>query len=331
MFGVWFYHHNWFRHALEDHPERFWREGIARAYAAILALLGLAAFVGGVFMLLSFLVDVIAGDVLWGSGMREQLSAGISLLAVGFPLWYFTWKEFQAQAQRADDNGERARRSLIRRIYLYLVLFVGVAGGMAAAVRILFVFLNALLGEGFSGFGHDFLDGLQYLLVFVIVLWYHWSVLRDDSRMEKEVLSRRYAAFPVGVVGQTEFAQGVEKTLQRRAPQMPVTLLPPRDVAIPEDIRAIILPRSLLLSAPSTLLFQLEQFSGPKVVVPDEESPGWLWASDGKDALAAVLRLAEGYASGGGRRPAWWMVVLYVLGAFFGVQMLIALLSFFAD
>ncbi len=324
MAVVWAYHQHWFRRSLAALDDPTWREGLERTYALLLSLAGLAAAAGGVSVLLSFLVDSSVGGVLWGSALRERLSGGLSFLAVGLPLWNSAWRGQQALAQRDDETGARARRSLLRRGYLYLVLFVSVIGGMASAVRLLFVLLNAVLGRNFFGFGRDFLDSLQLLAVFGVLLGYHWRALQEDARLEKASLARQYAAFLVGVVGETGFAQGVAEAIHRRAPQIPVTLLPPQNAAPPSDLRLLILPRSLLLRAPEAARSAWESFAGPKLVLPDE-TPGWIWASDGKDAAKMVQGLAEGEPPGGGARPLW-QTVLYVLLALFGLQLAISVL-----
>ncbi len=324
MLGVWAYHRGWLLRSLDALESRGWREGLGRTYALLLSLAGLAATVGGAAVLLSFLVDVSVGGVPWGSGMRERLSGGLSLVAVGLPLWAYAWRGQQSEALREDERGARARRSLLRRGYLYLVLFVGVMGGMASAVRLLFVLLNAFLGGDFAGFGRDFLDSLQFLVIFGVLLGYHWSVLRTDSVMEKAPLARRYADFLVGVVGETGFAQGVADAIHRRAAQIPVRPLAPQGEAIPEGVRLLILPRSLLVNSPEDAPSAWKSFAGPKIVFPDE-TPGWVWAPDGKDVAGMVQRLAEGEPAGGGTRPVW-MIVLYVLGALFGLQIAISLL-----
>ena len=58
-----------------------------------------------------------------------------------------TWRPMQAEALADGDVGEHARRSTIRRVYLYLALFAGVIGGMASAVGLVYQLVNALLSN----------------------------------------------------------------------------------------------------------------------------------------------------------------------------------------
>ena len=77
----------------------------------------------------------------------------------------------QADALSTGELGDHARRSLIRKAYLYLVLFVSVIGGMATAVGLVYILLRVLLT---GDLGNDFVDSLlnliQLLFLFGVVL-----------------------------------------------------------------------------------------------------------------------------------------------------------------
>ena len=52
-----------------------------------------------------------------------------------------------SRSPAAGNAGDHARRSIIRRVYLYLALFVSVVGGMIVAVTLLNILLRALFGN----------------------------------------------------------------------------------------------------------------------------------------------------------------------------------------
>jgi hypothetical protein len=103
-------------------------------------------------------------------------------MLVGLPLWIFTWLRIEKQARDEGPSGMHARRSIVRKAYLYLALFASVIGGMAAAVALVFQLLSAVLtGNTTSDFLPSVLKSLQLLLLFAVVLLYHLYTLRRDG------------------------------------------------------------------------------------------------------------------------------------------------------
>ena len=68
----------------------------------------------------------------------------------------------QAEAFAEGEVGEHARRSVIRKFYLYLVLFAAVIGGMATAVALVYQLIRVVLnGDTGAGFANDLLNLVQ--------------------------------------------------------------------------------------------------------------------------------------------------------------------------
>src|SRR5690606_33251628 len=116
---------------------------------------------------------------------------------VGLPLWLMTWRPMQAQALQTDDEGEHARRSVIRRFYLYFVLFATVIGGMIAAGNFVFRLIDYALGGGTSNLLSSTLNSLQSLILFVVLAWYHLSALRKDTESKADMLEEKQSQFNV--------------------------------------------------------------------------------------------------------------------------------------
>ena len=122
--------------ALPDEPHR---AELKRLYHYILSLAGLVATFVGLQMLITFLLDaLLSQQVLWGSALRQNLAAALSTLAIGLPLWIFAWRPMLREAAAEGEAGDRARRSMVRKGYLFLVLFAAVLGIMFSAGVLLY-------------------------------------------------------------------------------------------------------------------------------------------------------------------------------------------------
>src|SRR5450759_3627881 len=121
--GVWAYYGSWLGRSMFEVPDAPRRSGLRRLYAYILSAIGLGAAFIGLRMLLAFVVDALLGGQAWGGTLRLNLTAALSTLGVGLPLWLLTWRPMQAEALSPGDAGDHARRSLVRKSYLYLALF----------------------------------------------------------------------------------------------------------------------------------------------------------------------------------------------------------------
>lgn len=147
-FGVvWAYYGKWLNQqfAFDENLPR--RESKQRLYFYILSLLGLGATIFGVLSLFSVFIDLLLGrSYLSQGGFSEPLSGALATLIIGLPVWLATWRRMQTQALTDTDMGDHARRSVIRKAYLYLVLFASVIGGMGTAGTLVFELINVALG-----------------------------------------------------------------------------------------------------------------------------------------------------------------------------------------
>jgi hypothetical protein len=166
-----------------------------------------------------------------------------------------TWRPIQTHALADDDMGDHARRSVIRKSYLYLVLFISVIGGMVAAGTMVYDLVNAALGGGAHNFWVSVLNELTALIVFIVVLVYHLLALRADGAARADVLAEKQAKFSVLVFDHDgKFGNAVKATFAKRAQGIPVTVM---DIhaAIPVELKAdaVILPGSLAVNTTETV------------------------------------------------------------------------------
>ncbi len=330
--AVWLYHQRiLLAHIALDADENA-QAGKRRLYSTFLAFIGLALSTTGLLLLLSFLVDLLTGQNAWGGGLRERLSAALSTLAAGIPLWVPRWRALQAEALAQDARGSAARRSLVRRAYLYLALFAGVIGGMGTAVALVFQILSALLsGRVPADFAASVLNNAAALAVFIVLLVYHLRILRADSALETQ--QSPLSNFPVLVVddGDADWLETLLRTMHQRVPEAPVQVLQAETwpEAAPVARAVVLTPKAALAPAPALGRF-LQTFGGLKLVVGAPPA-GWYFPHlDPKKAAALIQQAAEGRAPAVKGPSTFWRVVQIVLGVYIGLQLLVLLLAFLA-
>ncbi|MBI3173489.1 MAG: hypothetical protein HYZ25_07210 [Chloroflexi bacterium] len=328
---VWAYFGRWRDRHIEAVSSGVQRETLKRPHAYILSLIGLVTAFIGVTMLISVIIDLLVGSQYLASDfMRERTSAALATLLVGLPLWLSTWLPISRQAATDGDSGEHARRSLIRKAYLYLVLFASVIGGMVSAVTVVFRLLNAALtGQIESDFLSSTLNLLQLLALFAVVLIYHLGTLQRDGASAASALAVKQAEFRVLVLdpGDGRFGEAARAALGRQSAQMPVTVLRAGE-AIPEGLtaQAVVLPGSLAVTVDGPLEAWLRSFNGSRLIVQDEVE-GVAWSQDVGQAAILARQLAEGQTIRSQKRTSAWTVVIYIFAILFAIQLAFGLLG----
>jgi hypothetical protein len=328
---IWAYYGMWLNQQFafdEDAPRR---AGKQRLYSYILAFLGLAATFFAVASLFSVVIDQATSRAYLSSGgFASPLSRALASLVVGLPLWLMTWRPMQAQALEEGSVGDHARRSVIRKTYLYLVLFASVIGGMISGGILIFTLINAALGGNTPDFTKSVLNSLQILILFVVLLLYHLSALRKDGAARADVLEAKQEDFKLVVLDNSDgkFGESIKVVFAKRAPKVPVTVINVKD-GIPADTKAdaVILPGSLAVDMPKNAEAWIRSFNGTKLIVTDDAA-GVYWLNDYGQAAESVRALAEGEElrpqSSTKATPAW-MYVAYVFAALFALELLLFL------
>ena len=331
---VWAYYGMWLNQQFafdEDAPRR---AGKQRLYYYILSFLGLAATFFAIASLFSVVIDQATSRAYLSSGgFASPLARALASLAVGLPLWLLTWRPMQAQALTEGSIGDHARRSVIRKTYLYLVLFASVIGGMVSGGILIFTLINAALGGSTSDFTTSVLNSLQILILFVVLLLYHLSALRKDGEARADMLEAKQEGFRLVVLDNSDgkFGDSVRVAFAKRVPKVPVTVINVKE-GIPADTKAdaVILPGSLAVDTPKNAEAWISSFNGTRLIVTDDAA-GVYWLNDYGQAAESVRALAEGEElrpqSAVKTTPAW-MYVAYVFAALFALQLLFILFAF---
>lgn len=321
----------------ESDPLR--RDGLRRIYRYILSFLGNLATFLGLVGVLTTLAELLLGRPVGLAGVRNPLANSLAALMVGLPVWLWNWGPLQTESRPLTEAGSHARRSLLRRAYLYLVIFLTVIGAMFTAGSLLYRVIGRLLGNPAPGFTLTVLSQALTLAALLVWLVYHARVLRADGALAERALAARYAAFPALVLqsGDGSLAAEIAQALRSETPQLPVAIHSVEAGVPPEDLsaaRVVVIPAQLALSPPEALRLWLQEFPGKRVVVPGpagetvwagvpERSP----AEAAREAARAVRQLAEGETVRGAPPTNPWVIVGYALAGLFALQAVALLLA----
>ncbi len=330
---VWAYYGGWLARTLREIPEAPRRAGMRRLYFYILSAVGLIAAFTGLATLVRLVVDlVISTGLLAGSAAATRLADALTYLLTGLPLWLVTWRQMQAEALAEGDSGDHARRSIVRKAYLYLAIFASVVGGMVTAIALLTVLLRALFGTVQAELLRNALNFIVILFLFAGLGLYHGFALGRDGRLAARALSKKHAAFPVLIFDPGDgFGAALLEAVRKATPGLPAALQPlDKPVEASASPAAVILPSDAALNPPEALRVWLGQFSGSRLVVP-RAAPGWHVIGQTaqpsfNQAAQAVRQLAEGQEVRPHGVPGW-QVALYVLAALIGLPILLSLIS----
>lgn len=317
------------------------RAGLRRVYDYILALFGyLAAFAGLNFLLAQALTSVVNGETLLSAGTRVNLSQSLAMIAIGAPVWLASWRPMAIEAAQTGETGDHARRSTVRKGYLYLWLFAGVIGLMVSAGRLVFGWLNSALGNPTPDLALESALRVKELVLFAVTTGFHGLALRRDSERAGRALERRHAQFPVLILApdDPDFVDQLLQSIERAAPGLPVAVQPVA-LGVPDETlsaaRAVILPADLVARPPEGLRLWLQGFTGARLVVPTPVKD-WLWLFGSgrpmpalaRQAAVVIRRLAEGEDTQP-RESGFWLPMIYLMAGLFALELLFLLASLF--
>jgi len=340
--GLWFYYGRMLQAEIQSLPASPRRAALSRIYFYMLAFFGLGASFIGVISLLSFLNDLAIGTpaVTGEYWLQTRLSTALATIVIGLPLWIKTWQPMVSEALREDESGDHARRSLVRKTYLYLVIFSGVMGTMGSAGALLYQLINALLGSPESNFLRTVLVMIELLLLFIGLMVYHWKALRADTSLAEAALQDRHSQFPVLLLAEKMpgFAEDLTAAITQVASRLPVAVhiigqgLPGDENA---NAKAVVITSDLLFSLPQTFRLWLEDFDGERIVIPATHEDHWRWVFSMGQELSAGLQqtakiltaLAEGEEPAPFRAITSGKIALYVLGGVIGLPLLLSIIS----
>jgi hypothetical protein len=177
---LWAYHWRIAAADAAEHPEEGGAATVRRLYIYGFSAVGLAMSVLAIVYLSRWLMFQV------GSGENMASQAGptreLARLVVGLPVWLIFW----SWAQRLfSGHDEEERSSALRKVYLYLAVFLSVLTTVTTLAIVLADLLERLFGVSRTGSG-DIREALSILLGAGLVWAYHTYILRRDAALAGE-------------------------------------------------------------------------------------------------------------------------------------------------
>ena len=164
-------------------------EFVRRLYYYAVAATGLLLLWIGLVDLVRALLDLaVIGSISIEKGFRaHQFSSGVSLIAVGAPVWSLHWRTAQRVAEQDNEAGRAERASWPRRVYLYGIALVGALLILFELAQVVYRLLLWALGDPNADFlGAETLDGLVRAGTAAAFWAVHLLAIRNDTRMVDE-------------------------------------------------------------------------------------------------------------------------------------------------
>jgi len=164
-------------------------EFVRRLYYYAVAATGLLLLWIGLVDLVRALLDLaVIGSISIEKGFRaHQFSSGVSLIAVGAPVWSLHWRTAQRVAEQDNEAGRAERASWPRRVYLYGIALVGALLILFELAQVVYRLLLWVLGDPNADFfGAETLDGLVRAGTAAVFWAVHLLAIRNDTRMVDE-------------------------------------------------------------------------------------------------------------------------------------------------
>jgi hypothetical protein len=179
---AWIWHWRYLRAEAERHGESSEGATVRRLYYYTVAATGLILLWFGSTSLLQALLDRLL--VTDGEFWIEPLATGLSLLAVGAPIWALHWRAAQANARQHSAAGAHERGSLPRRVYLYGVALAGALLILYYLALVVYRLLLLLLGDPNAGlFSAATVSDLARSIIAAVLWAVHVMAIRDDAQM----------------------------------------------------------------------------------------------------------------------------------------------------
>ncbi|CAN5517760.1 hypothetical protein BH10CHL1_BH10CHL1_18810 [soil metagenome] len=182
---AWGWHWRVVRDEMSAYGESSEGATVRRLYYYSVAATGLALLWFGATDILQSLLDWLlvqnpGGEHIW----TQPLAEGLSLLAVGAPIWAFHWRAVQRIARQTDTQGSRERASAPRKVYLYGVALVGALLILFYLAQVVYRLLLLALGAPNANlFSSETVDHIARSVIAALLWAVHVLAIRRDGQM----------------------------------------------------------------------------------------------------------------------------------------------------
>lgn len=340
---VWLFFRRELEKAIIQNGDELRQASLKRIFNSILSFAGLIVSFLGLLLLLGAIIESVFGRSI--GNQSALLSDALSLLMIGLPLWLYYWKRIQQEVNQENEISVFARKSLIRRSYLYLALFATVVGSMISIGWWIYGILDALLGNFSLDFWQNFFLELRISFLFVIFLIYHLRVLRADGKSSPATLQEEPATFSVLILqsDQSDLSEDIFHAIQK-APYLSATLISINQLSNEtnnENFDLLILPTPHMDTFPPPLTEFLQGYTGKVLCLPGKRE-NWYWLNTQakepehviNDTVVAIQKLSKNQPIFSSSTVNPWMIAVYILAGLFIIQLffliIVALVNLFS-
>jgi hypothetical protein len=183
---IWLWHWRFLQREALAHGESEAGATIRRLYYYVVAATGLVLLWLGLVETVQVLLDLglrsarAVDDRFWAN----PLATGLSLLAVGAPIWAYHWQRMQRVARRDDAAGQAERSSGPRRVFLYGVALVSALVVLFFLGQVVYRILLIALGDPTATMSELTTVADLARSVIAAAIWvFHVLAIRGDGRL----------------------------------------------------------------------------------------------------------------------------------------------------
>jgi hypothetical protein len=329
---VWAYFSRELKRAIADASKVSRQASLQRIYNNILSFAGLIVSFLGLLLLLGVVIESVFNLTIGNNA--AMLSDSLAALLIGLPLWLRFWQRIQIETLRDDEIGEAARKSVMRKGYLYLALFATVVGTMLSTGWWIYGILNAVLDQMPANFWLNFFLQLRLAILFAVFLVYHLKVLRTDNRESRATEVEEISKFSVLVLqsGDSSSGEAIIKAIRQKSPHLSVNLHQLGQESGHNELPVaslIVIPARLTLNPSEALRTHLQNSKGEILVVP-EDLDNWHWlGTSSKDQQHqmqeisdAIHQLSENQPIRPSSSSSPWVIAAYILAGLFILEII---------
>jgi hypothetical protein len=305
---LWAYHAVVIRRDAAQEEVTAKKAAVRQIYRYLVAGAGLLALAYGLGGEITVLVNTLAAGR-FGNSERLGFAWSTAAIIAGLLVYAVQWRRVQLEARGTGPDAAYALRSIPRRIYLYLFLFVATLVDLGALVFIVSRVLSALLGGDRLRIA-EIAQAIGYAAIGAAVWVGHLVALRTDRRL----LAARNEARPSRLVvldaAGSVLGPALVRALAEGVPGLQVALAQADDSAsaAPDEQLAaadlILVPWPLLQAGggtPEALVRAVVDSPARKLLLPIRRE-GWEWVGVDqpgdhgwvKEAVHAVEQAVEG-------------------------------------
>ncbi len=222
---VWVYHLLVLQRDVAQTKLASFQQTIQHVYQYLTAGIALIALAGGLSGMLHVLLENIIDNQ---SLARDMFLTFLATVFAAAPVWLWQWGMIQQRSFGSEKARSAESHSLVRRIYLYILMTIAGLVVLSAGVYLVYDLFQQLFGvQAYQDF-NDTQWAQAYGVVFLIVWLYHFMLARRDGQRQGVERQRRVSAvtiaiFDSNIAGLTE---SLQKAILARMPKAQLKVVP---------------------------------------------------------------------------------------------------------